>query len=85
MYNIEKLYAVILAVILSTVQITKKLTRLYRRAGGSTFLTLTCNKIRFDITTSGDWDCVAAVECLPALHYSIDSIFSCPLGSWVSF
>ena len=34
----------------------------------------------FDFTTAGDWDCVTAVERLPALHY----IFSCPLGSWVS-
>ena len=25
--------------------------------------------------TSGDWDCVAAVERLPALHYSVDFIF----------
>ena len=39
----------------------------------------------FDFTTAGDWDCVAAVERLPAFHYSIDVIFfSCPLGSWVS-
>ena len=37
----------------------------------------------FDFTTAGDWDCVAAVERLPALHYSVD-LFSCPLGSWVS-
>ena len=22
----------------------------------------------FDFTTAGDWDCVAAVELLPALH-----------------
>ena len=29
----------------------------------------------FDFTTAGDWDCVAAVERLPALHYSIDFIF----------
>ena len=29
----------------------------------------------FDFTTSGDWDCVAAVERLPALHYSVDFIF----------
>ena len=29
----------------------------------------------FDFTTAGDWDCVAAVERLPALHYSVDSIF----------
>ena len=29
----------------------------------------------FDFTTAGDWDCVAAVECLPALHYSVDFIF----------
>ena len=36
-----------------------------------------------DFTTAGDWDCVAAVERLPGLHYSVD-LFSCPLGSWVS-
>ena len=24
----------------------------------------------FDFTTAGDWDCVAAVECHPALHYN---------------
>ena len=36
----------------------------------------------FDFTTAGDWECVAAVERLPALHYSVDFIlFSCPLGS----
>ena len=29
----------------------------------------------FDFTTGGDWDCVAAVERLPALHYSVDFIF----------
>ena len=29
----------------------------------------------FDFTTAGDWDCVAAVERLPALHYSVDIIF----------
>ena len=29
----------------------------------------------FDFTTAGDWDCVAAVERLPALHYSLDFIF----------
>ena len=28
-----------------------------------------------DFTTAGDWDCVAAVERLPALHYSVDLIF----------
>ena len=28
-----------------------------------------------DLTTAGDWDCVAAVERLPALHYSVDFIF----------
>ena len=32
-------------------------------------------KTIFDFTTAGDWDCVAAVERLPALHYSIDFIF----------
>ena len=29
----------------------------------------------FNFTTAGDWDCVAAVERLPALHYSVDFIF----------
>ena len=29
----------------------------------------------FGFTTAGDWDCVAAVERLPALHYSVDFIF----------
>ena len=29
----------------------------------------------FDFTTAGDWDCVAAVERLSALHYSVDFIF----------
>ena len=29
----------------------------------------------FDFTTAGDWDCVAAVELLTALHYSVDLIF----------
>ena len=29
----------------------------------------------FDFTTAGDWDCVTAVERLPALHYSVDFIF----------
>ena len=28
----------------------------------------------FDLTTAGDWDCVAAVEPLPALHFSVDFI-----------
>ena len=29
----------------------------------------------FDFTTAGDWDCVAAVERLPTLHYGVDFIF----------
>ena len=29
----------------------------------------------FDFTTACDWDCVAAVERLPVLHYSVDFIF----------
>ena len=29
----------------------------------------------FDFTTAGDWDYVAAVERLPALHVSVDFIF----------
>ena len=28
-----------------------------------------------DFNTAGDWDCVAAVERLPVLHYSVDFIF----------
>ena len=28
-----------------------------------------------DFTTAGDWNCVAALERLPALHYSVDFIF----------
>ena len=28
-----------------------------------------------DFTTAGDWDCVAAVERLRALQYSVDFIF----------
>ena len=28
----------------------------------------------FEFTTAGDWDCVAAVERLPALHFSVDFI-----------
>ena len=34
----------------------------------------------FDFTTAGDWDCVAAVERLPAVHYSVDFIF---LSFWI--
>ena len=29
----------------------------------------------FDFNTAGDWDRVAAVERLPALHYSVDFYF----------
>ena len=29
----------------------------------------------FDFTKAGDLDCVAAVERLPALHYSVDFTF----------
>ena len=28
-----------------------------------------------DFTTAGDWDSVAAIERLPALHYCVDLIF----------
>ena len=38
----------------------------------------------FDFTTAGDWDCVASVERIPALYYSV-VFFSCFLESWVSF
>ena len=34
----------------------------------------------FDFTTAGDWDCVAAVERLPALHCSVDFIL---LSFWI--
>ena len=40
-------------------------------------------KSTFDFTTAGYWDCVMALERLPALHYR-EILFSCPLGSWVS-
>ena len=36
---------------------------------------LTPFKNIFHFITAGDWDCVAAVERLPALHYSVDFIF----------
>ena len=41
------------------------------------WLTAACNHVDVDVdfTTAGDWDCVAAVERLPALHYSVDLIF----------
>ena len=29
----------------------------------------------FGFTTAGEWDCVAAIERLPALHYSVDFSF----------
>ena len=32
-------------------------------------------KNTFDFTMAGDWDYVAVVERLPALHYSVDFIF----------
>ena len=32
-------------------------------------------KNTFDFPKAGDWDSVAAVERLPALHYSVDFIF----------
>ena len=33
------------------------------------------SQIPLQILKSGDWGCVAAVERLPALHYSVDFIF----------
>ena len=44
------------------------------------FQRITFVKNKFDFTTASDWDCVAAVDCLPALHCSVD-FFSCPLVS----
>ena len=35
----------------------------------------------FDFTTSGEWDCVAAVERLSGLHFSVDSIIL-SFGIW---
>ena len=35
----------------------------------------------FDFTTVGHWDCVAMVERLNALHYSVDFIF---LSFWIN-
>ena len=32
-------------------------------------------KNTLDFTTAGDWDYVAVVERLPALHYSVEFIF----------
>ena len=32
-------------------------------------------KNKFDFTTAGDWDCVAAVERLPSLHYMYSVVF----------
>ena len=32
-------------------------------------------KNTFDFTTAGDWDYVAVVERLPALHYSVDFFY----------
>ena len=37
-------------------------------------------KNRLDFTTAGDWDYVAVVERLPALHYSVGFIF---LPFWI--
>ena len=34
----------------------------------------------FDFTAAGDLDCIAAVERLPALDYSVDLIF---LSFWI--
>ena len=33
------------------------------------------HKLEYNGTTAGDWDCVTAVERLPALHHSVDFIF----------
>ena len=44
------------------------------------FAELSMKRVLFDFTTAGDWDCVAAVERLPAIHYSVDFIF---LSFWI--
>ena len=35
----------------------------------------TCLRTYLTFTTAGDWDCVTAVELLPALHYNVDFVF----------
>ena len=35
----------------------------------------------FCFTTDGEWDCVAAIERLLALHYSVDFIF---VSFWIT-
>ena len=56
--------------------VIKYCTTVYVRNGKNLFWSIkNYFKNIFDFTTAGDWDCVAAVERLPALHYSIDFIF----------
>ena len=60
-----------------------KLARLAQKVAHSSFSSLvqsslpkdTLFKNIFNFTTASDWDCVAAVERLPVLHYSVDFIF----------
>ena len=42
-------------------------------------------KNTFDFTTAGGWECVAAIERLSLPFTIVKILFSCPLGSWVSF
>ena len=63
---------------------TEKTYTIHKRSFGAVFASKGYPfKNIFDFTTAGDWDCVAAVERLPSLHFSVYFI-ACPLGSWVS-
>ena len=66
MYSARTLRDVAQLVLLLSVVHCSQLTRKSKLSQGSH---------RLDSTTAGDWDCVAVVELLPALHYSVDFIF----------
>ena len=56
--------------------LAQKICVLWFQIFGAIFATKGCPfKNIFDFTTDGDWDCVAAVERHPALHYNLDFIF----------
>ena len=70
--------------------IRKDRSVMQEKSGGGVILyfrnNINCNIVNnsnYQDLVAGDWDCVAAVERFPALHYS-EVLFSCPLGSWVS-
>ena len=55
--------------------VIKKKLNLFKLLKSNNFQNNNLFKNIFDFTTAGDWDCVAAVERVPALHYSVDFIF----------